>query len=175
MYWKKFRPVYEQNTLLSPSFSIHTHKSKTLIMKSILCSLKPNALMLALGFLLFSTTTTMQSCSPQFDQMGLDNATNLGSKLTDLMAKAVEPFGKHSDAVSSLLSDLGKAADHASGQKRNKEIAEQWKLLTSDLATPFFNRWKEKGVLSKDVIKESVGQVGKSLDAIKKAELAKKK
>ncbi len=144
-------------------------------MKSILISLKPNAFLLALSFLLFSTTTTMQSCSPQFDQVGLDNATNLGSKLTDIMAKAIEPFGKHSDAVSKLLGDLGSAAEHASGQKRNKEIAEQWKLLTNDLATPFFDRWKEKGVLDKDFVKEAVGQVGKSLDAIKKAELAKRK
>lgn len=137
--------------------------------------MKPNALLLAFGLVLFSTTTTMQSCSPIFDQVGLDNITNIGGKLTDLMAKAVEPYGKHSDAVSSLLGDLGKAADHASGQKRNKEIAESWKLLTNDLATPFFNRWKEKGKLDKDFIKEAVGQVGKSLDAIKKAELAKKK
>lgn len=137
--------------------------------------MKPSVFLLALGFLLFSTTTVMQSCSPQFDQMGLDNVTNLGSKLTDLMAKAIEPFGKHSSAVSSLLTDLGKAAEHSAGQKRNKEIADQWKILTNDLAQPFFDRWKEKGTLDKDFVKEFVGQVGKSLDAIKKAELAKKK
>jgi len=137
--------------------------------------MKPNVFLLALGFVLFSTTTTMQSCSPQFDQMGLDNVTNLGNKLTDLMAKAIEPFGNHSSAVSKLLEDLGKAADHAAGQKSNKEIANSWKTLKDELAAPFFNRWKEKGKLDKDVVKESVGQVGKSLDAIKKAELSKKK
>lgn len=144
-------------------------------MKTLLRTLKPNAFTLAFGLVLFCTTTTMQSCSPKFDQIGLDNITNLGSKLTDLMAKAIEPYGKHSDAVATLLGDLNKAAEHAAGQKGNKEIANSWKLLKDDLAVPFFNRWKDKGKLDKDVVKESVGQVGKSVDAIKKAELAKKK
>jgi hypothetical protein len=144
-------------------------------MKTLFGLLKPNSFLLAFGFVLFSTTAIMQSCSPSFDQMGLDNVTNLGSRLTDLMAKAVEPYGKHTDAANTLLSDLGKAAEHAASQKRNKEIASSWKILKDDLAAPFFNRWKEKGKLDKDYVKEAAGQVGKSLDAIKKAELAKKK
>lgn len=144
-------------------------------MKAFFQSLKPSAFLLAFGFVLFSTTTlTMQSCSAKFDQAGLDNVTNLGSKLTDMMGKATEPFGKHADAVSKILKDLDAATQHAAGQKKNKEIAESWKILTNDLAKPFFDRWKEKGILDKDFIKESVGQVGKSLDAIKKAEMAKK-
>lgn len=137
--------------------------------------MRPNAFVLALGFVLFATTTTMQSCSSQFDQIGLDNVTNLGNKLTDLMAKAVEPFGKHSTSVSKMLDDLGKAAEHAAGQKHNKETASQWKILINDHAKPFFDRWKAEGKLDKDFIKEYVGQAGKILDAIKKTELAKKK
>lgn len=137
--------------------------------------MKPNALLLSLGLVMFSVTSTMQSCSAKFDQVGLDNVTNLGGQLTQLMGKATEPFGKHSESVSKILSDLGSAATHAAGQKRNGEIAQQWKILNDELATPFFNRWKEKGILDKDYVKESVGQVGKSLDAIKKAEMAKKK
>ena len=145
-------------------------------MKTFFRSLKPNALLLTFGLILFSASTlTMQSCSPGFDQIGLDNVTNIGSRMTELMGKATEPFGKHASAVTSLLGDLGKATEHAAGQKKNKEIAESWKILTNDLATPFFDRWKEKGILDKDFVKESVGQVGKSLDAIKKAEMAKKK
>ncbi len=144
-------------------------------MKTFLGFLKPNALLLTLGFVMFSTMTTMQSCSAAFDQMGLDNITNIGGKLTDLMAKATEPFGKHEAAVKGILNDITKAADHAAGQKKNKNVADSWNLLKNDLVTPFFDRWKSKGVLDKDVVKESVGQVGKSLDAIKKAEMAKKK
>jgi hypothetical protein len=72
------------------------------------------------------------------------------------------------------LEDLGKGGEHACGQKKNKEVCEQWKILTNDVAKPYFDRWKEKGVLDKDYVKETVGIVGKSLDAIKKAELAKK-
>lgn len=144
-------------------------------MRTFLRSLKPNALLLSLGLVLFSVTSTMQSCSPRFDQVGLDNVTNLGGQMTQLMGKAVEPFGKHSDAVTKLLEDLSGAATHAADQKRNKEIAQSWKILNDELATPFFNRWKEKGILDKDYVKEAVGQVGKSLDAIKKAEMAKRK
>lgn len=144
-------------------------------MRTFLRSLKPNALLLSLGLVLFSVTTTMQSCSPQFDQIGLDNVTNLGGQLTQLMGKATEPFGKHSSAVTKLLEDLGGAVTHATSQKRNKEIGQSWKILSDELAKPFFDRWKEKGILDKDYVKEAVGQVGKSLDAIKKAEMAKKK
>lgn len=144
-------------------------------MKAFLRPLKPNAILFALGLVLFSTSTlTMQSCAAKFDQAGLDNVTNLGTKLTDLMGKATEPFGKHSKAVASLLEEMGKATEHAAGQKKNKEIAEQWKILTNDVAKPYFDRWKEKGVLDKDFVKETVGIAGKSLDAMKKAELAKK-
>ncbi|MCB0528108.1 MAG: hypothetical protein KDC61_11445 [Saprospiraceae bacterium] len=144
-------------------------------MKTFFCSFKPGLLMLCFGFVLVSAMTTFQACSPAFDQAGLDNVTNLGSKLTDLMAKATEPYGKHEVAVNALRTELGLAAEHAASQKRNKEIAEAWMALKNELATPFFDRWKEKGLLNIEVIKESVGQVGKSIDAIKKAELAKRK
>lgn len=144
-------------------------------MRTFLLSLKPSAFLLSFGLVLFSVTSTMQSCTPQFDQVGLDNVTNLGGQLTQLMGKATEPFGKHSESVKKILDDLGSAANHAGSQKRNSEIAQSWKILANDLATPFFNRWKEKGFLDKDFVKEAVGQVGKSLDAIKKAEMAKKK
>lgn len=144
-------------------------------MRTFLRSVKPNAFLLSLGLVLFSVTSTMQSCSAKFDQIGLDNVTNLGGQLTQLMGKATEPFGKHTDSVTKLLSDLDGAASHAAGEKKNEEIAKSWKILKDELAIPFFNRWKEKGLLDKDFVKEAVGQVGKSLDAIKKAEMAKKK
>jgi hypothetical protein len=144
-------------------------------MRTFLRSLKPQALLLTLGFVLFSITSTMQSCAARLDQIGLDNITNIGGQLTQLMGKAIEPYGKHADSVTKLMSDLSGAASHAASQKRNTEIAKSWQVLNEELASPFFNRWKEKGILDKDYVKEAVGQVGKSLDAIKKAELAKKK
>jgi len=144
-------------------------------MRTFFRSMKPNAMLLSIGLLLFSVTTTMQSCMAGFDQIGLDNVTNIGGQLTQLMGKATEPYGKHTDSVNKLLSDISAAATHAAGQKRNAEIGKQWQVLSSELVTPFFNRWKEKGILDKDYVKEAVGQVGKSIDAIKKAEMAKKK
>lgn len=145
-------------------------------MRTFFRSMKTKTLLFSLGFLLFSaTTTTMQSCSPKFDSVGLDNVTNLGGQLTQLMGKAIEPYGKHSDSVSKILSDLDGAVAHAAGQSHNDEIAKSWKVLNDELAKPFFSRWKEKGLLDKDYVKEAAGQVGKSLDAIKQAEMAKKK
>ena len=94
-------------------------------MRTFLLSLKPSAFLLTFGLVLFSVTSTMQSCTPQFDQVGLDNVTNLGGQLTQLMGKATEPFGKHSESVKKILDDLGSAANHAGSQKRNSEIA-QW-------------------------------------------------
>ena len=142
-------------------------------MKALLPFLKPTNLLFTFSLALLAATTP--ACSPQFDKAGLDNITNTGGQLTTLMGKATEPFGKHSAAVSKIQDEIAKATEHAAGQKRNTEIAKSWKVLGEELATPFFNRWKEKGILDKDYIKESVGQVGKSLDAIKKAEMAKKK
>jgi hypothetical protein len=137
--------------------------------------MKSNSLLLTLGFLLLSAAGTLQSCSPKFDKIGFENISNLGTKLTDLMNLATEPYSKHKDTATTLLANLGKAYDHAKGVKGNKEIAESWRILKDELAGPFFARWQEKGKLDKDFVKESVAQVAKSVTAITNAEKAKKK
>lgn len=125
------------------------------------------------GFLLAST---MQSCSPKFDKIGLDNCTNLMSSLSDLIGKsATSKYSANSDAIKKASDALDSAVKHAEGVKKNKEIAEAWKTLQNDLVTPFLTRWKEKGMLDKEVAKESAAQIAKSLEAIKKAEMSKKK
>ncbi len=114
-------------------------------------------------------------CSPRYDAVGAQNATNLATKTLELMGKGTEPFSKNSTAVTSLFSDLTNAYDHATKVKKNTEIASAWKTLKDELMTPFFDNWKAKGKLDKDFIKESVKQVTTSFDAIKKAEEAKRK
>lgn len=127
---------------------------------------------LALGLLLVAAP----ACSAKFDKTGLDNVTNLSTALSDLMGKAAtSKFSAQSDAIKKVSADLDKAVQYAAGKKKNKEVAEAWKTLQNDLVTPFLDRWKEKGMLDKDFVKESTAQVTKSLDAIKKAEMAKKK
>jgi hypothetical protein len=127
---------------------------------------------LALGFLLVAAP----ACSAKFDKTGLDNVTNLGTALSELMGKAAtSKFSAQSDAVKKVSDDLEKAVQHAAGKKKNKEVAEAWKTLQGELVAPFLERWKEKGMLDKDFVKEATAQVTKSLDAIKKAEMAKKK
>ncbi|MBC7777183.1 MAG: hypothetical protein H7246_17255 [Phycisphaerae bacterium] len=129
---------------------------------------------LMLGLLLLGAASTLQSCS-KFDKVGLDNATNLSTMLTDLMGKAAtSKFSANSEAIKKVSDALANAVKHAEGVKKNKEIAASWTTLQSDLVTPFLARWKDKGMLDKDVVKEATAQVTKSLDAIRKAELARK-
>jgi len=129
---------------------------------------------LMFGFLLLGAASTMQSCT-KFDKLGLDNASNLAASLTELMSKAAtSKFSANSDGIKKVSDALNNAVKHAEGKKMNKAIAESWKTLQNELVTPFLARWKEKGMLDKDVVKIASEQVSKSLEAIKKAELARK-
>lgn len=144
-------------------------------MKTLLSSLKINTLVLSLALFCVGTMTTLSSCVAAYDAASVENLTNISTKLPKLMEKATEAYSKHEPAATSILSDIGKAATHAASLKKNKEVAESWKILQNDLVGPFFARWKESGKLDKDFIKEATMQVTKSLDAIKRAESAKKK
>lgn len=126
------------------------------------------------GFLLLGAASAMQSCT-KFDKVGLDNATNLSTELTSLMSKAsTSKYTSNTEATKKVSDALAKAVQHAESVKRNKEIATSWTTLQDDLVIPFLARWKDKGMLDKDVVKESTAQVTKSLEAIKKAEMARK-
>lgn len=129
----------------------------------------------AFGFLLSITALGTQSCSAKFDPAGLENAKNLATALPELMNKAAtSKYSANTEAIQKVTTEIENAAKHAEGQKKNKNIAQSWRTLQSDIVTPFFARWKEKGMLDKDVVKESVSQATDSLNAIKKAEMAKK-
>lgn len=126
------------------------------------------------GLLLLGTASMTQSCN-RFDKEGYGNATNLATALTDLMAKATGKYSSHADAINKVKDALSKAVSHAAGRKNNAEIATAWKTLQDELVAPFLNRWKDKEMLDKDYVKEAAAQVNRSLEAIKKAELARKK
>lgn len=132
---------------------------------------KTFSLLFSLGLFLLSTP----ACSPKFDPTGLNNATNIGTKLSDLMSKATGAYSSNATAVATLLTDLDKAYEHAKSVKGNKTIAESWRILKVDLVSPFFEKWKAQGKLDKDFIKEAVTQVNQSMTAITKAEKAKRK
>jgi hypothetical protein len=144
-------------------------------MKNLLPTLPFRPILLVLGLLLASTATTLQSCSPRFDAIGSQYVNTLASALPDLMGKATGSFADHKADVEKLLADVAQAATHAAAIKRNREVAESWKLLQNDLVAPFFNSWKDKGKLDKDFVKEASAQVKKSLAAIKRAEDGKRK
>ena len=132
-------------------------------------------LFLALGLLLFSSTTLLQSCAASYDATGLQNATNLSTKLTTLMGKAAtSTYASNKSDIEAVTADLVKAEQHSTAQKRNAEIAKSWMILRTEQVEPFLLRWKE-GKQDKDFVKEATAQVQKSLDAIKKAEQGKNK
>lgn len=132
-------------------------------------------LLIVLGLLTFTTTPLLQSCSSAYDAMGMQNVTNLSSKLTTLMSKAAtSTYDANKSEVEMVTADLKKAQEHCTAQKRNQEIANSWKILQEEQVEPFLTRWKE-GMLDKDYVKEATAQVQKSFDAIKKAEQAKSK
>ncbi len=136
-------------------------------MKTIPLSIRSTPLLLAFGLLLF-----LSSCIGP-DPAGLQNVTNLSTRLTTLMNKAVtSTYANSKTEIEGVTAELGKAEQHSMEQKRNKEIANQWKILRTEQVEPFLMRWKQEK-LDKDFVKEAVAQVQKSLDAIKKAEQAK--
>ena len=145
-------------------------------MKSFIPSLKRNLFTFLIGLsIAAAAAVTLPSCMAPYDAIGTENVTGISTKLPALMAKATEAYSKHETEVTTLTSDLNSAVSHAASMKKNKEVAESWRLLQTDLVAPFLARWKEKGKLDKDFIKEATMQVTKSLDAIKRAEMAKKK
>lgn len=130
---------------------------------------------LIFGLFLLGSGLFLQSCSPKYDMVAVENVTKLSASLPPLMEKAVGKYSDHEEAVQTALSDVNKAYERSFGTKKNGEIAEQWRIFRDDIAKPFFDKWKEKGKLDKDFIKEAAKQVKASLDAIEKAERAKKK
>jgi len=132
-------------------------------------SFNASTLLFALGLFLLSAP----ACSPGFDAKGLDNITNIGTKLLDLMNKATSSY--NSTAAASLLTEIDKAYEHAQSVKGNKSVAESWRLLKTDIVAPFFEKWKTDGKLDKDFVKEAVATAKKSITAITNAEKAKKK
>lgn len=144
-------------------------------MKSLLLALKTNTLSMLVALSIGASLTAIPACMAPYDAIGMENVTSITTKLPAVMEKATEAYSKNEADVKSVTADLDKAVSHAASMKKNKEVAEAWRILQSDLAAPFFARWKEKGKLDKDFVKEAVTQVKKSLDSIKKSETAKKK
>lgn len=130
--------------------------------------------MLLWSVMLAGLTTGITSCvGARFDQTALENANMLSEKLPALMDKAIKPFKDNETEVNALIKSLNDAYDRANATKKNKEVAEQWRIVRDDMVKPFMDRWKEKGKLDKDFIKAATTQVKDSLAAIARAEKAK--
>lgn len=144
-------------------------------MNTVPLLLKPKQLlpMLFWGLLLASG---LSSCvGARFDQVALDNASGLSTQLPALMDKATSTYATHETEAQSLLTKVTEAYNHALSTKKNKDVAEQWRILRDDLVQPFMTRWKDKGKLDKDFINIAGKQVKDALASIARAEKAKPK
>ncbi len=131
-------------------------------------------ILLVMGLLLGTSTLVLQSCRT-YDEVGFQNATNLSTKLPALMGRAdTTTYASNKKEIEAVTAELNKAEEHCGAQKRNKEITSSWKILRTEQVEPFLMRWKA-GKLDKDLVREAVAQVRKSLDAIKKAEQGRSK
>ncbi|MCC6460346.1 MAG: hypothetical protein IT260_07730 [Saprospiraceae bacterium] len=118
----------------------------------------------------------LSSCaSAQFSQTALDNSVSLGKDLPVLMNKATKAYSDNETEANALLAKVNDAYTLAASFKKNKDVAEQWRILRDDLVQPFLTRWKEKGKLDKDFIRPAAEQVKSALGAIERAEKAKPK
>jgi hypothetical protein len=135
-------------------------------------TLRPYLGMAVMAFLLSFTLLSTTQCS-RIDRLGLANVNGLLTALPDLVRKGNEPFSKHADAITKAQSDIEKACEHAKGRKRNKEVAESWRILKDEVSAPVFKNWKEKGKLDKDFAAASADQMAKMLQAILNAEKRK--
>jgi len=128
------------------------------------------------GLMLAGLSAGLTSCvGARFDQVALDNTTALSTQLPALMSKATGAFATHEAEAQSLLTKITDAYNHALSTKKNKDVAEQWRILRDDLVQPFITRWKESGKLSKAVVDVSTNQVKDALASITRAEKAKPK
>lgn len=147
-------------------------------MKTILSAAKPTR-WFSMPFWAMATiglSLSVAACvGARFDKPALDNATMLSDKVPALMEKATKSYNDNEADANGVLKSLDEACDHAAATKKNKEVAEQWRLVRDDMVKPFLTRWKEKGKLDKDFIKPAAIQVRDALAAIVRAEKAKPK
>ena len=127
----------------------------------------------SLSFLLLGFGLMLQSCSPKCDMLNINTATNLATELPAMMSKASTKKFSQEDA-DKVLKPLAEAVERAKNTPRNKDSAEQWRLLQDDIVKPFFDLWKDKGKLDADYVKISQGQVQRSLESIARAEKSKR-
>jgi hypothetical protein len=116
------------------------------------------------------------SCSPKFCPDCLKQVKDLSVSLPAVMNLASKPYDDAAESkIAGVTKQLIDASAMAATFKRNKDLAEAYRILKDELTLPFFARWKEKGKLDKDYVKAAVMQVSDSLKAIEKAESAKQK
>lgn len=126
-------------------------------------------------FLCFVSIQNMGCVSARYSPAAVETVRKISTALPALMEKATAPYDNHKADVDALIAELDKAQSDAAAIKRNKEVAEQWRLLRDDVVKPYVNRWKEKGALSAALVKPAVESAKKSLASILRAEEGKRR
>lgn len=129
--------------------------------------------LLSASLLVAGLGLTLQSCSPKCDPASIAAASNLKTALPSLLEKAATKKFNQEDA-DKVLKPLAEAVTRAQSTARNKDSAEQWRLLQDDIVKPAFEMWKTKGKLDADYVKVTKGQIERSLASIERAEKSKR-
>ncbi len=128
------------------------------------------------SFALAALLALVASCtSARIDTVAIENAKNLAKNVPALMLKATKAYSENEPEVKAIVASLTAAYDRAAATPKNKEVTEQYRLLRDKMVQPFLDRWKEKGKLDKDFVKEATDQVKSAIASIIRAEESKPK
>ena len=112
------------------------------------------------------------SCTPlisQFDATAYRDATSLKVDSLLVMSEATTSYKLHKKEVAKLEIKLAKANEYVKGIPHNKISTQMWaKMLDPNkfLLGGFLERWKEKGSLSAEFVKDEKKQVSEGFDKI---------
>ena len=118
------------------------------------------------------TVFLLLSCAPligPYSPTAYENATSLKAETLALMDKATQPYSEHEEEIERLKVEIDKAYEYVNGIQSNSISARQWEILKNpdgDLLGKFFLRWKERGTLSEDFIREFKRNIADAFDLI---------
>lgn len=145
-------------------------------MKALFSIPKISVLQLFFALILAAGCLLVPACSPCYQMTSVEKTEKINTNLPALMQKASNTTYESVEAQWVLLkNDIDSAIDAAKAVKRNKDVAEMWRIFRDEQVNVFAERWKEKGKLDKDFVKEYTNSVKKSLASILRAEKEKRK
>lgn len=128
---------------------------------------------LAFVFALGTMTVGIQSCAAPCDATAVQLADDLTKSLPALIEKGTEEYSTHAAEVAKATQDLEAAHKRAMSSSKNKDLAEAYHILKTEIAVPYFAKWKGSKTVSSAFAKGTADAARASLKKISEAEKAK--